>query len=80
MADVRQMKARVLAVIKRLDANASPSTFYDDASERLFVTIAKGSKKVSVTLRGRDFMNGEGDTINRTIEDGVKRLEHTPIG
>jgi hypothetical protein len=80
MADVRQMKARALAALKRLDPQTLPSTFYDDASDRLFVTIVKGTRKVSVTLRGRDFTNGEGDTVNRTIEDGVKRLERTPIG
>jgi hypothetical protein len=80
MTDVRQMKARVEAAIKRIDPKVIPATFYDDASDRLFVTIVKGPRKISVALRGRDFTNGDADRINRAIEDGLRRLQHTPIG
>jgi len=74
------MKATIEAAIKRADPKAITSTFYDDASDRLFVTIFKGSKKVSVTLRGRDFSNGGAELIDRSIEDALTRLQNTPIG
>ena len=80
MTEVRKMKARVAAAIKRVDPKAVTGTFYDDASDRLFVTIVKGPRKINVTLRGRDFANGGGEKIDRAIEDGLKRLENTPIG
>ena len=80
MSDVRQMKARVEAAIKRVDPKAMTGTFYDDASDRLFVTIVKGTRKVSVTLRRRDFSNGAAETIDLAIADGLRRLQVTPIG
>ncbi|HZM85786.1 MAG TPA: hypothetical protein VFF31_04430 [Blastocatellia bacterium] len=79
MSDVRQMKARVEAAIKRVDPKVMTGTFYDDASDRLFVTIVRGTRKVSVTLRARDFSNG-AEQIDRAIADGLRRLQVTPIG
>lgn len=79
MTDVRQMKAKVNAAIKRVDPKVVTGTFYDDASDRLFVTIVRGPRKVSVTLRGRDFANG-AEKIDKAVEDGLRRLETTPIG
>ena len=80
MADVRQMKATVEAAVNQADPGAITGTFYDAASDRLFVTIVKGSRKISVALRGRDFGNGDSDRINREIREGIKRLGRTPIG
>jgi hypothetical protein len=80
MADVRQMKATVEAAVKHADPGAITGTFYDAASDRLFVTIVKGSRKISVALRGRDFGNGDSDRISREIKEGIKRLGRTPIG
>jgi hypothetical protein len=80
MTDVRKMKSKVEAEIRRIDSKAITGTFYDTASDRLFVTIVKGPRKVSVALRGRDFNNGDSEKVNRAIEDGIRRLEHTPIG
>jgi hypothetical protein len=80
MTDVRKMKARVAAAIKRIDPKVVTGTFYDDASDRLFVTIVRGSRKIGVTLRGLDFANGGAEKIDRAIIDGLKRLETTPIG
>jgi len=79
MTDVRQMKVKVEAAVRRIDPKLITATFYDDASDRLFVTIVKGSRKISVTLRGRDFGNGM-EKIDHAIDDGLKRLETTPIG
>jgi hypothetical protein len=80
MPDVRQMKATVDAAVKNADPGAITGTFYDAASDRLFVTIVKGSRKISVALRGRDFGNGDSDRITREIKEGIKRLGRTPIG
>ena len=80
MADVRQMKAKVEAVAKQTDPAAMVGTFYDAASDRLFVTIVKGSRKISVALCSRDFANGDSDRVGRAIKDGIKRLARTPIG
>ncbi|HTF37046.1 MAG TPA: hypothetical protein VK651_01960 [Blastocatellia bacterium] len=80
MTDVRQMKQRVEAAVKRVDPEVMTGTFYDDASDRLFVTIVKGSRKISVTLRSRDFGNGDAGTIDHAIKDGLRRLQDTPIG
>ena len=81
MTDVRRMKATVEAVLKRLDPKAIPEgSFYDEASGRLFVTIFKGSRKVSVALREQDFTNGDRAKMNGAIEGALKRLENTPIG
>jgi hypothetical protein len=80
MTDVSQMKERVEAAVKRVDPKLMTGTFYDDASDRLFVTIVNGSRKVSVTLKGRDFANGGAEKIDNAIEDGLRRLGTTPIG
>ena len=80
MTEVRRMKATIEAAIKRADPKTITGTFYDDASDRLFVTIFKGSRKVSVTFRGRDFSNGGAGRIDGSIEDALRRLAHTPIG
>ena len=80
MTDVRQMKAKVEAAIKRADPKTMTETFYDAASDRLFVTIVRGSRKISVTLRGKDFANGGSEAVDRAIADGLRRLQQTPIG
>lgn len=80
MTNVRQMKAKVQAAVKRVDPKLIAGTFYDDASDRLFVTIVNGSRKISVTLRGRDFGNGDSKKMDLAIQDGLRRLQTTPIG
>ena len=80
MTVARHMKAQVEAAVRKADPKAMTGTFYDDASDRLFVTLVKGSRKVSVSLRARDFANGGSDKITRAIKDGLRRLEETPIG
>jgi len=79
--DVRKMKAKVETEIKKMDSKALAGTFYDSASDRLFVTIVKGPRKVSIALRGRDF-NGDDSAkvVSRAMKEGVARLERTPIG
>ena len=80
MIDVPQMKAKVEAAIKRADPQTMTNTFYDGASDRLFVTIVKGSRKISVALRGKDLGNGASEKLGAAIDDGLRRLQDTPIG
>ena len=81
MPDVRRMKAIVEAALKRIDPAAiAGGNFYDDASGRLFVTIFKGPRKISVALRERDFSDGNAERVNRAIEAGISRLAQSPIG
>jgi len=80
MTEVGQMKAKVEAAIKRADPDVMTGTFYDDASHRLFVTIVKGSRKISIALRGRDLSNGGSEKLDHAIKDGLRRLQVSPIG
>ena len=80
MIDVGRMKAKVEAAIKLADPKTMTGTFYDGASDRLFVTIYKGTRKISVALRGKDFGNGDSKKLDLAIEDGLRRLQETPIG
>jgi len=45
MTDVHQMKQRVEAAVKRVDPEVMTGTFYDDASDRLFVRSSKGRER-----------------------------------
>jgi hypothetical protein len=78
--DVRKMKAKVETEIKKMDSKALAGTFYDSASDRLFVTIVKGPRKVSIALRGRDFNGDDFANVGQAIKAGITRLERTPIG
>ena len=79
--DVRTMKARVETEIRKVDSKALSGTFYDSASDRLFITIVKGPRKVSIALRGRDFGGDDSaKVVSRAIKAGFTRLERTPIG
>ena len=80
MAEVGKMKARIEAAMKRIDPKVTLlTTFFDEASDRMFVTIVKGPRKILVTLRGRDFTEG-ADKIDSMMEKSVERLTHMPIG
>jgi hypothetical protein len=79
--DVSKMKSKVETEIRKLDSKALAGTFYDSASDRLFITIVKGPRKVSIALRGRDFGGDDSaKVVGRAIKAGFTRLERTPIG
>ena len=81
MTDIRKMIPKVEAKIKQIDPDVIVgSAFYDDASNRLFITMFKGPRKIEITLTSRDLANGDLGKANQILENGVKRLEHTPIG
>jgi hypothetical protein len=81
MVNTRRIVVTVDAAIKQADSKAiAERIFYDDVSDRVFVTIFKGPRKTEVVLPARWFEGQGADHINESIRDGVKRLAHTPIG
>jgi hypothetical protein len=81
MMNTRKMVRAVDAAIKRADSKAiAERIFYDAVSDRVFVTLFKGPRKTDVILHGRWFEADGADNIDLSISEGVKRLEHTPIG
>jgi len=81
MTDARKMIPRIEALIKRADPKAiTARTFYDDASNRLYVTIVKGSRKTDITLLGDYLTGNHHEETERLIKEAVARLQHTPIG
>jgi hypothetical protein len=78
MTNIRKMIPKVEARIKQADPEViTERTFYDEVSDRLFVTIVKGPRKTEIMLLGRDFGDAQ---VDRAVAQGVARLEHTPIG
>ncbi len=80
MENVSKVIARVEAIIHKLDPDCIvQGTFYDEVSNRLFVTVVKGSRKKNITLLGRYFENGF-DALSKTIKTGIEELQTEPIG
>ncbi len=54
--------------------------FYDDASDRVFITLIKGSHRVNLTLAGRDLDSDDTSKANQLILDNIDQLARVPIG
>jgi hypothetical protein len=81
MTEARKLTLKVEAAIKRADPNViTDRTFYDEISDRLFVTIVKGSRKTDIVFISHLFKNGDSERIDRLVEESLERLKHTPIG
>jgi hypothetical protein len=81
MADRKKMSSVVSSGVKSLDPEAIvQGTLYDEASNRLVVTLVKGRRRVQVVLPGRWFDNGYSDRLDRALKDGINRLKQAPIG
>jgi len=81
MKNTRKIVQAVDAAIKRADSKAiAERIFYDDVSNRVFVTLFRGPRKTEVVMPARWFDDQGAERIDQSIRDGVKRLEHTPIG
>ncbi len=81
MTEAQKLTLKVEAAIKRADPNAiTERTFYDEVSDRLFVTIFKGPKKTEIVFIVCEYNNGDAERINRVVERSLERLKHTPIG
>lgn len=80
MTEAKKLISKVEAVIKRADPNViTERTFYDEVSDRLFVTIFKGTRKTDLIFIVSEY-NGDVEQINRVVEQSLERLKHTPIG
>ena len=81
MRNVRKIKPRVDGLIRRIDPHVIVAgTFYDEASDRVYITIVDGPRKIEVTLLGREFDNGGLETITEELKAAMGRLRHQPIG
>lgn len=83
MADFRSLKSMVDAAIKQIDKSViAERSFYDDVSNRLFVTVFKGSRKTEFVLSTRHLNNDDSSRkeIENVVRDAIKRLDRTPIG
>ncbi len=82
MIDLRKLIPKVEGAIKRIDPTVIVSgTFYDQVSDRLFLTLVKGPRKVEVTLAKSNVGSDDGmDRLNRFLEGHVSKLQNAPVG
>lgn len=80
MSDLRKVIPKVEAAIKRIDPDIIVQrTFYDEVSDRLFIGIVKGLRETEIMLFSKDFEDDLLKRVNQTLEQSIKKLEHTPI-
>jgi hypothetical protein len=81
MTDVRKLIPRIEALIRRADPKViTDRTFYDAASNRLYVMIVKGSRKTEITLHGNHLTSEKQEQTPRLINEGLGRLARVPVG
>jgi hypothetical protein len=82
MTDGKSLKSRIDDAIKSADKDVIVErSFFDDISERLYVTIVKGSRKVEFILKPRGLASGDGEReIERVVKEALSRLSRAPIG
>ena len=80
MTDVDKLIPRIEALIRRADPKVITDTFYDDASNRLYVNIVKGSRKTAITLLGNHLTSDHQEETQRLIREGLGRLARVPVG
>jgi hypothetical protein len=79
--DVRKVKPLLEYTIKQIDPDVIVGgTFYDEASDRFFLTIFDGRRKVEVMVPSRDCENGRMDKVKDTLNRALEKLKRTPIG
>jgi hypothetical protein len=80
MSDLRKVIPKIEAAIKRIDPDIIVQrTFYDEVSDRLFIGIVKGLRETEIMLFSQDFEDDLLKRVNQTLEQSIKKLEHTPI-
>jgi len=81
MDKTRRMIATVNSLVKKLDPKVIVDrTFYDDVSGRLFVSLVKGQRGHEFNLHNRDFDNDDLKELSQSIQAGIDRIQHQPIG
>ena len=80
MSNIRKFIPKVEAAIKRIDPEIIVQrTFYDEVSDRLYVGIVKGLHETDIVLLGHEFEDELLKSVNRSLEQGIKKLEQMPI-
>lgn len=81
MSDIRRMIPKIEVAVKRIDPDVIiQSSFYDDVSNRLFLTLVDGPRRTQVTFTNYDF-NDEGmERVSRALRASVDKLKLVPIG
>lgn len=81
MTEARNLTAKVEAAFKRADSDVIVErTFFDEVSDRLYITIVKGPRKTEIVLTGSERDQSDQKKIEHLVEQCLLRLEHTPIG
>jgi hypothetical protein len=81
MRDRRRLAAIVDSIVKRNDGGAMVQrAFYDDASDRVFVTLVKGLRRVNLTLRRVDLETSDRSKAEQTIKENIAQLDTVPVG
>lgn len=80
MRNTRKIVAVIDRAVKENDSAVMvQGTFYDDASDRVFTTLVKGSKRINLTLSGEE-TESNSSNVGRTVKEAITKLEHQPIG
>ncbi|MEW6212428.1 MAG: hypothetical protein AB1631_29145 [Acidobacteriota bacterium] len=81
MRDRRKLSARVDAIVRQNDAKVMiQRAFYDDASDRVFITLVKGLHRVNLTLAARDLDGDDRSLAEQVIRNGIAYLDQAPVG
>lgn len=54
-------------------------TFYDDASDRVFATLVRGTRRINLTLSGEE-TESNSDSVGRIVKEAIEKLDAQPIG
>lgn len=80
MRNTRKIVAAVDHAVKEKDSSTLVQrTFYDDASDRVFVTLVKGTRRINITLSGEE-AESNSSSVGRTIKEAIGKLDDQPIG
>lgn len=80
MRNTRKIVAVVDRAVKENDSTVLiQGTFYDEASDRVFTTLVKGSKRINLTLSGAE-AESNSDNVGVKIKKAITKLDDQPIG
>jgi hypothetical protein len=80
MRNTRKIVAAVDRAVKENDSAVMvQGTFYDDASDRVFTTLVKGSKRINLTLSGAE-AESNSDNVGAKVKNAITKLDEQPIG
>jgi hypothetical protein len=81
MRDRRRLAAIVDSIVKGSDSEVQVQrAFYDDASDRLFITLVRGLFRVNLTLSANDIEGDDRSKAKRVIDENIAQLDRVPVG